>query len=77
MQQEASSKLNFRATKTMQIAQQLYEGVNVKKHGIVGLVTYIRTNSLRINKPFSSQLQHCNRKHKLNFKKSEQNGNEE
>ncbi len=49
LQQEASSKLNFRATKTMQIAQQLYEGVNLKKHGMVGLITYIRTDSLRIS----------------------------
>ncbi len=49
LQQEASSKLNFRSTKTMQIAQQLYEGVNLKKHGMVGLITYIRTDSLRIS----------------------------
>lgn len=49
LQQEASSKLNFRATKTMQIAQQLYEGINIKKHGLVGLITHIRTDSLRIS----------------------------
>ncbi len=49
LQQEASNKLNFRATKTMQIAQQLYEGVNIKKHGMQGLITYMRTDSLRIS----------------------------
>ena len=49
LQQEASSKLNFRASKTMQIAQQLYEGINIKKHGMVGLITYMRTDSLRIS----------------------------
>ena len=49
LQQEASSKLNFTAAKTMQIAQQLYEGVNTKKHGMIGLITYMRTDSLRIS----------------------------
>ena len=49
LQQEASSKLNFRATKTMQIAQQLYEGINIKKHGMIGLITYMRTDSLRVS----------------------------
>lgn len=49
MQQEASNKLNFYTKKTMLIAQQLYEGVEVKGHGTVGLVTYIRTDSVRIS----------------------------
>lgn len=49
LQQEASSKLNFTASKTMQIAQQLYEGVNTKKYGMIGLITYMRTDSLRIS----------------------------
>ena len=49
LQQDASSKLNFRAAKTMSIAQQLYEGVNIKKRGMTGLITYMRTDSLRIS----------------------------
>lgn len=49
LQQEASTRLNFSTRKTMQIAQQLYEGVSVKGHGTVGLVTYIRTDSVRIS----------------------------
>lgn len=48
LQQEASRKLNFSARKTMQIAQQLYEGLDVPGEGAVGLVTYIRTDSVRI-----------------------------
>ena len=49
MQQEAGRKLGFTTQKTMQIAQQLYEGVDIKGIGTVGLVTYIRTDSVRIN----------------------------
>ncbi len=49
LQQEASNKLNFNTKKTMMIAQQLYEGVEVKGHGTIGLVTYIRTDSVRIS----------------------------
>ncbi len=49
MQQEASNKLGFYTKKTMLIAQQLYEGVEIKGHGTVGLVSYIRTDSVRIN----------------------------
>ncbi len=49
MQQEASRKLNFQARKTMKIAQELYEGVEVKGFGSVGLITYMRTDSLRIS----------------------------
>ena len=49
LQQEASKKLNFRTKKTMEIAQQLYEGVAVKKYGTVGLITYMRTDSVRIS----------------------------
>ncbi|MDP2891791.1 MAG: type I DNA topoisomerase [Bacillota bacterium] len=48
MQQEASRKFGFTASKTMLVAQQLYEGVEVKGHGAVGLVTYIRTDSVRV-----------------------------
>ncbi len=49
LQQEASNKLNFATKKTMLIAQQLYEGIDIKGHGTVGLVTYIRTDSVRIS----------------------------
>ncbi len=48
LQQEASRLLNFTSQKTMRIAQQLYEGVDVKGEGTVGLVSYIRTDSVRI-----------------------------
>lgn len=49
LQQDASKKLNFMTKKTMQIAQQLYEGCEVKKFGTVGLITYMRTDSVRIS----------------------------
>lgn len=49
LQQEAARKLNFRASKTMQVAQQLYEGVDLGKEGTVGLITYMRTDSTRIS----------------------------
>lgn len=49
MQQEAARKLNFRASKTMSVAQQLYEGIDLGKEGTVGLITYMRTDSTRIS----------------------------
>ena len=49
MQQDASIKLGFQTSKTMQIAQQLYEGINLKGIGARGLVTYIRTDSVRVS----------------------------
>lgn len=49
LQQEASRKLNFSTQKTMRIAQQLYEGVDVKGAGTVGLITYLRTDSVRVS----------------------------
>ncbi|MFB4158692.1 type I DNA topoisomerase [Geomicrobium sp. JSM 1781026] len=49
LQQEAARKLNFRAKKTMMLAQQLYEGVDLGKEGTVGLITYMRTDSTRIS----------------------------
>ena len=49
LQQEASKKLNFMTKRTMSIAQALYEGVEVKGHGTVGLITYMRTDSVRIS----------------------------
>ena len=48
MQQEASKALNFSTQKTMRVAQQLYEGVDVKGHGTIGLITYLRTDSTRV-----------------------------
>jgi DNA topoisomerase I len=47
LQQEAARKLNFRAKKTMMLAQQLYEGIEIGKEGTVGLITYMRTDSTR------------------------------
>ncbi|MFS1518362.1 type I DNA topoisomerase [Bacillus sp. SCS-151] len=49
LQQEAARKLNFRAKKTMMLAQQLYEGIELGKGGTVGLITYMRTDSTRIS----------------------------
>ncbi|WP_286884442.1 type I DNA topoisomerase [Aneurinibacillus sp. UBA3580] len=49
LQQEAARKLNFRAAKTMMVAQQLYEGIDIGKEGTVGLITYMRTDSTRIS----------------------------
>lgn len=49
LQQDASKRLGFSTKKTMMIAQQLYEGIDVKKEGTVGLITYIRTDSMRIS----------------------------
>jgi len=49
LQQEASKRLNFSTQKTMRIAQQLYEGIDVKDHGTIGLITYLRTDSIRIS----------------------------
>ncbi len=49
LQQEAARKLNFRASKTMSLAQQLYEGIDIGGEGTVGLITYMRTDSVRIS----------------------------
>lgn len=49
LQQEASRKLNFTSRKTMVVAQQLYEGLEIGNEGITGLVTYIRTDSKRVS----------------------------
>ena len=49
LQQEASKALNFPISKTMRIAQQLYEGVDIKGQGTIGLITYLRTDSIRIS----------------------------
>ncbi|PTJ06158.1 type I DNA topoisomerase [Staphylococcus simulans] len=49
LQQEASRKLGFKTRKTMMVAQQLYEGIDLKRQGTVGLITYMRTDSTRIS----------------------------
>ncbi len=49
LQQEAAKTLNYSTSKTMRLAQQLYEGVDVANHGTVGLITYLRTDSVRIS----------------------------
>ena len=53
LQQEASKVLNFSTQKTMRIAQQLYEGVDIKGNGTVGVITYLRTDSTRISEEAS------------------------
>ena len=58
MQQEAARKLNFKARKTMMIAQQLYEGIDLKRQGTVGLITYMRTDSTRISDAAKMKLNH-------------------
>lgn len=48
LQQEASKRLNFSTQKTMRVAQQLYEGIDIKGNGTVGVITYLRTDSTRV-----------------------------
>lgn len=55
LQQEASKALNFPISKTMRIAQQLYEGVDIKGQGTVGLITYLRTDSVRVSEEADAQ----------------------
>jgi DNA topoisomerase-1 len=47
LQQEASRKLRFPVKKTMQLAQRLYEGIEIGAEGLVGLITYMRTDSIK------------------------------
>lgn len=56
LQQDAVKKLNFSTKKTMLLAQQLYEGVNVGKGGAVGLITYMRTDSVRLSDVATAEL---------------------
>lgn len=56
MQQEASKALNFSTQKTMRIAQQLYEGVDIKGRGTIGLITYLRTDSTRVSETAEVQV---------------------
>ncbi len=55
LQQEAARKLNFKARKTMMLAQQLYEGIDLKRQGTIGLITYMRTDSTRISDSAKSE----------------------
>lgn len=55
MQQDALKILNFSSKKTMLIAQQLYEGIDIKNYGVTGLITYMRTDSTRISLDFISE----------------------
>jgi DNA topoisomerase-1 len=55
LQQDASRRLGFSTKKTMMIAQQLYEGIDVPGEGLVGLITYMRTDSVRISKDAQEQ----------------------
>ena len=55
LQQEASKTLNFSTQKTMRLAQQLYEGVDIKGRGTIGLITYLRTDSTRISEMAQAQ----------------------
>ena len=55
LQQEAAKTLNFSTQKTMRLAQQLYEGVDIKGEGTVGLITYLRTDSTRVSEEAETQ----------------------
>ncbi|MFP4697238.1 MAG: type I DNA topoisomerase [Eubacteriales bacterium] len=56
LQQDASKKLNYSTQKTMRIAQQLYEGIEIEDEGTIGLITYLRTDSTRISEEAESQV---------------------
>ncbi len=56
LQQEASKVLNFSTQKTMRLAQQLYEGIDIKGNGTVGVITYLRTDSTRISEELNLPL---------------------
>lgn len=56
LQQEASRKLGFQSKRTMKVAQELYEGIDLPEQGAVGLITYMRTDSLRISNDAISEV---------------------
>jgi len=73
LQQEAARKLNFRAKKTMMIAQQLYEGIELGKEGTIGLITYMRTDSTRISEVAQAEAaNYIKAEYGENFLKNEQ-----
>ena len=55
LQQEASKVLNFSTSKTMRLAQQLYEGIDIEGQGTVGVITYLRTDSTRVSDEAAAQ----------------------
>ena len=63
LQQEASKVLNFSTSKTMNLAQQLYEGVEIKGEGTIGLITYLRTDSVRVSEEASQNARDYIEKH--------------
>lgn len=78
MQQEASKALNFATSKTMKIAQQLYEGISIKGEGNVALITYLRTDSTRVSDSAKSQatdyiLEHYGEKYLRKEEKNKKN----
>ncbi|MBS4172506.1 type I DNA topoisomerase [Bacillus sp. FJAT-49736] len=73
LQQEAARKLNFRAKKTMMLAQQLYEGIDLGKEGSVGLITYMRTDSTRISEVARSEAaDYINENYGVEFARTEE-----
>ena len=63
LQQEASKALNFSTSKTMNLAQQLYEGVEIKGEGTIGLITYLRTDSVRVSEEAAANARDYIEKH--------------
>ncbi|MBR2527188.1 MAG: type I DNA topoisomerase [Blautia sp.] len=57
LQQEAAKTLNFSTSKTMRLAQQLYEGVDIQGSGTIGIITYLRTDSVRVSQEAQSAAQ--------------------
>ncbi len=74
LQQEAAKALNYSTQKTMQLAQQLYEGIDVKGHGTIGLITYLRTDSIRISDEADQAVkEYINTQYGENFVAKEEN----
>lgn len=79
LQQEASKALNFATQKTMRIAQQLYEGIDIKGNGTVGVITYLRTDSTRVSEEAEANVrEYISKVYGENYvtesKKKEENG---
>lgn len=80
LQQEAAKTLNFSTQKTMRLAQQLYEGVDIKGYGTIGLITYLRTDSTRISDEADAMARdyiakNYGEKYVLKTEQSKKNGN--
>ncbi len=63
LQQEAGKNLNFSTSKTMSVAQQLYEGIEIKGEGTVGIITYLRTDSTRVSDEAMTQAENYLKEH--------------